>query len=104
MAATIDLVGEKFDIPILDEFVTLWISLFIHSSLAKVEWKAKTGIAVKTYSITRWWSRWEVFHQVFLFFGDVLPFIYLFIYLLVSQPYRTSTNIPSCNYKFMTKI
>ena len=28
---TIDLVGEKFDTPILDEFITLWISLFAHT-------------------------------------------------------------------------
>ena len=72
---TIDLVGEKFDTPILDEFITLWISLFAHSSLAKVEWRTKTGISVKSFSATRWWSRWEVFHQVFLLFGDVLPFL-----------------------------
>ena len=30
---TIYLVGEKFDTPILDEFITLWIILFAHSSL-----------------------------------------------------------------------
>ena len=72
---TIDLVGEKFDTPILDEFITLWISLFAHSSLAKVEWRTKTGISVKSFSATRWWSRFEVCHQVFLLFGDILPFL-----------------------------
>ena len=25
-----------------------------------------------SYSETRWWSRWEVFHQVVQQFGDVL--------------------------------
>ena len=69
---TIDLVGEKFDTPILDEFITLWISLFAHSSL---EWRTKTGISVKFFSATRWWSRFEVCHQVFLLFGDILPFL-----------------------------
>ena len=61
---TIDLVGEKFDTPILDKFIRLWISLFAHSSLAKIEWRTKTGVSMKSYSATRWWSKWEVFHQV----------------------------------------
>ena len=72
---TIDLVGEKFDTPILDEFIRLWISLFAHSSLAKLEWRTKTGTSMKSYSATRWWSKWEVIHQVFLLFGDILPFL-----------------------------
>ena len=41
---TIDLVGEKFDTPILDEFIRLWISLFAQSSLAKMEWRTKTEV------------------------------------------------------------
>ena len=28
-----------------------------------------------SYSATRWWSRWEVYNQVLLQFGDVMPFI-----------------------------
>ena len=28
-----------------------------------------------TYSVTRWWSRWEVIEQVSIQFGDVLPFL-----------------------------
>ena len=31
---TIDLAGEKFDVPVLDEFFRLWISLFAYSSHA----------------------------------------------------------------------
>ena len=27
------------------------------------------------YSKTRWWSRWEVYHQVLVQFGDVTPFL-----------------------------
>ena len=54
---TIDLVGEKFDTPILDEFIRLWISLFAHSSLAKIKWRTKTGVSMKSYSATRWWSK-----------------------------------------------
>ena len=54
---TIDLIGEKFDTPLLDEFIRLWISLFAHSFLARIEWKTKTGISMKLYSATRWWSK-----------------------------------------------
>ena len=34
---TIDLAGEKFDVPVLDEFFHLWVSLFAHSSHAKMD-------------------------------------------------------------------
>ena len=27
------------------------------------------------YSMTRWWSKWEMMHQVFYYFGDVEPFL-----------------------------
>ena len=30
---------------------------------------------MKSYCETRWWSRWEVFHQVMQQFGDILPFL-----------------------------
>lgn len=33
---TLDRVGEHFEIPILSEFVSLWISMFSHSPMAKV--------------------------------------------------------------------
>ena len=38
---TLDLVGEKFDLPVLDDFITLWISLFSHSP--QYEWSGKPG-------------------------------------------------------------
>jgi len=78
----IDLVNEKFDTPILDtpildEFITLWISLFAHSSLAKVEWRAKSGVLVKICSVTqgvaRWWSRFFIRHFFKFYFWGCLP-------------------------------
>ena len=50
---TIDLAGEKFDVPVLDEFFRLWISLFAHSSRAKMDWRTTTGISIKSHSCTR---------------------------------------------------
>lgn len=52
-----------------------WISLFSHSTKAKVAWKTQTGKAMASYSTTRWWSKWEVMHQVMLYFGDIEPFL-----------------------------
>ena len=69
---TLDLVGSKFE---LEEFVKPWISLFSHSPKTRFEWKCKTGRAMASYSDTRWWSRWEVFHQIVQQFGDVHPFL-----------------------------
>jgi len=49
--------------------------LFSHSPKAKLLWKEQTGRAVASYSATRWWSRWEVYHQLLLLFGDVELFL-----------------------------
>ena len=54
---TLDHVGEWFSTPTLNEFVTNWIMLFAHSPKARLTWKTRTGISVKSYCKTRWWSR-----------------------------------------------
>ena len=68
-------VGEHFSTPILSEFTSAWISLFSHSSKAKLLWKAQTGKAMATYSTTRWWSKWEVQNQVLEYYGDIEGFL-----------------------------
>ena len=70
----LDHVGEKFHTPTLNTFSSLWIMLFSHSPKSKVLWKEQTGMSIITYSKTRWWSRWEVLHQLMIQFGDLLPF------------------------------
>ena len=72
---TIDHVGGRFDTPTLNEFITLWISLFSHSPKTRLLWKSKTGRSMSSYSTTRWWSKWEVIKQVLVYFGDVEPFL-----------------------------
>ncbi len=72
---TLDNVGSHFETPTLDEFGQWWISLFSHSAKAKLRWKEQTGERMKTFSETRWWSRWEVLHQLCLKFGDLQPFV-----------------------------
>ena len=74
-AHTLDHVGEKFSTPILSEFISLWITLFAHSPKCRLIWKTQTERAMQSYSKTRWWSRFEVMHQVMLQFGDVEGFL-----------------------------
>lgn len=54
----LDRVGDHFNAPNLSEFWNSWIALFSHSAKAKMLWKEQTGKAMKTYSSTRWWSKW----------------------------------------------
>ena len=72
---TIDNAGRKLATPILDEFLSAWVSLFSHSPKGRLAWKSRTCIAVRSYSQTRWWSKWEVEKQLMEMYGDVLPFL-----------------------------
>ena len=70
-----DRVGEHFKIPILTEFISYWLALFSHNIKAKFLWNQQTGKAMTSYSATRWWSKWEIFKQIMLQFGDIEPFL-----------------------------
>ena len=59
----------------LREIVSMWISLFSHSPKARLYWKEETGVSMRTYSATRWWSKWEVMQQLMVQFGGVEPFL-----------------------------
>ena len=72
---TIDHVGDKFNTQILHEFGILWVSLFSHSYNARLLWRTKTSQSIKSFSPTRWWSRWEVYDQLLKLFGDVHSFL-----------------------------
>ncbi len=72
---TLDNVGDRFSIPILDQFFKVWIGMFSRSPKTKLAWKTKTGLPVPTYSATRWWSKWEVLRDLHNSFGDVHSFL-----------------------------
>ena len=72
---TLDLVGTKFNFLTVDKFMKHWETIFTHSCKSKLLWREQTGIAVKTYSPTRWWSRWECTKQVMDLWGDVPKFL-----------------------------
>lgn len=56
---------EHLEIPIVNEFVSLWISMFSYSPMARLQ---ETGTSIRTYSATRWWSKWEVMQQLTVMF------------------------------------
>ncbi len=72
---TLNLVGEQFKVPLLSEFVNSWVSLFAHSPKARLCRKQRTGIAVRSYCPTRWWSQWEVIKEAMDLFGDIESFL-----------------------------
>ena len=72
---TLDLVGEKFCIPLLSSFTIWWVSLFSHSPKSKLLWKERTGRSFEGYSATKWWSKFEVMKQLLDLFSDVEPFL-----------------------------
>ena len=72
---TLNNAGSKFNTRILNEFLSSWLRLFSHSPKARLAWRNRTGIAVKSHSETRWWSKWEVANQLMDLFGDLRPFL-----------------------------
>lgn len=70
---TLDLVGSKFVVPHLNDFMTAWISLFSHSPKAHLIWKEQTGRVILSYSPTHWWSRWELMSLLLELYGDIAP-------------------------------
>lgn len=49
--------------------------MFSLSPAARIEWKTRTGTAMRLSSETRWCSKWEVLNLVMQYFGDVEPFL-----------------------------
>ena len=68
---TLDQVGDHFHTPTIKEFGTAWISLFSHSHKTRMIWREHTGEPMASYSATQWWSRWEVYQQLMVQFGDL---------------------------------
>ena len=75
LSHTLDNVGRRFQVPLLDEFSQWWISLFAHSPAVRLEWKQRVGVSPKSFSPTRWWSRYKVVEQILQFYGDVKLFL-----------------------------
>ena len=72
---TLDHVGEKMATPNLEKLMKSWVSLFAHSARSRNAFKATTGQFPKSYSETRWWSKYEMMVQVHDLFGDIPVFV-----------------------------
>ena len=72
---TLDHVGERMNTPILHDFCKAWIGLFSRGPKSRLLWRTQTGLPAPSYSATRWWSQFEVIHQVFTAFGDIEKFL-----------------------------
>ena len=72
---TLDHVGERMNTPILHDFYKAWIGLFLRNPKSRLLWRTQTGLPAPSYSATRWWSRFEVIHQVFIAFSDIEKFL-----------------------------
>ena len=68
---TLDRVGENMNTPILDEFSKAWIGMFTRSPKTRERWRSLTGLPPPSYSVTRWWSRYEVLAKLMVTFNDV---------------------------------
>lgn len=66
---TLDNFGSHFEFKALNSFIRFWISFFSHSYNARLAWREKTGQSIRTFSDTRWWSKWEVLKQVWTCLG-----------------------------------
>ena len=71
---TLDLAGDRFETPMLSNFISHWVSLFSHNPKTHALWEEQTGTSMKMFSKTRWWSKWEVIHQVMKHLEMCFPF------------------------------
>ena len=74
---TLDHVGDKFKCETLTRFWGKWLNLFSHSRRAKKIFNQVVGVSVKSYSATRWWSKYECFEQLMRVqvWGDVIKIL-----------------------------
>jgi len=95
---TLNCVGEKFNAPYVNDCTTYWVSLFSHSFKAQAIWKQQTGRTISSFSVTRWWSKWEVMNQILELFGDIESF------LKVPEEFSGSTRAKLLKYFATTQI
>lgn len=75
LSHTLSHCGEHVKLPVLDEFMTPWLSLVEHHPTARTLWKAHTKSAMKGFSTTRWCSREEVSNEIATNFGVLKGYI-----------------------------
>jgi len=71
----LNLVGDRIDCPILEEFLGAWKTFFAKSHKARAEWKQHSGVSFISSSATRWWSEWDQVEQIMVHFRSVQKFL-----------------------------
>jgi len=75
----IDNTGARIDIPALERILSPWLTVISHSKQARKAFLTFTHEAPKSYSKTRWWSRYEVVAQLVrhmhTFRSEVIPML-----------------------------
>jgi hypothetical protein len=85
---TLNHVGERFNFPTLDEFLTPFITLVCNDGAAKVLWKNLIGEPVVGFSVTRWYCKAEIAMQI----GAHFDKLHLFLRTLVDNGIGDSTT------------
>jgi hypothetical protein len=67
--------GEHVDLPVLNDFMTPWLSLVQHQPSARSIWKGLLGGSMKGYSTIRWCSREELCNELAKNFGMLAGFV-----------------------------
>ena len=67
--------GKHLELPVLNEFMTSWLSLVPQPGAAKLHWEAILGKGCSKYSKVRWWSRWEIMQEIATNFGALPNFL-----------------------------
>jgi len=75
MSHTLTHVGERFELELLDSFMTPWYTLVCNNSSAKSLWREMTGEPICGYSNTRWYSKAEIMMQIARHFDKLLRFL-----------------------------
>ena len=84
--------GECANFIILSQVWSLVQKIFKNSDNAKKEWESMTGLgtaAWKTYSETRWYSKFEVLQDIYIKFAYLDPFLVRLI--------ATKTSVANAN-------
>jgi hypothetical protein len=68
---TLNHVGDHFDLPVLEEFLTPFISLVCNDGAAKSVWGKLIGEPVCGYSAVRWYSKAELAMQIGMHFDKL---------------------------------
>lgn len=88
---TLNHVGDHFQLPQLDPFLTSWIGLIYSSPTAKAIWKQLLGInaSVVGYSAVRWYAKAEIVMQIAQNFPLISEALTAFEEKGVGQAHRT---------------